>query len=68
MGVTTSGDNVLELTVAGMGGHAEAVTLVTALPTPAAEGARVTKTDTGYKLEIPFEGTGYVRRVVRVKF
>src|SRR5690348_4325978 len=68
MGVTTTGDNVLELTVAGVGGHAETLELVTTLPTPAAEGVRVTKTDTGFRLEIPFEGTGDVRRVVRVKF
>ena len=68
MAVATTGDNELELTVAGVGGRAETLELVTTLPTPAAEGVRVTKTDTGFRLEIPFEGAGYVRRVVRVKF
>lgn len=68
MRVATAGANIVDVTVAGLGGHSYTLELVTALPTPAADGARVTKTDTGYKLEIPFDGTGYVQRVVQVKF
>ncbi|HEV2488831.1 MAG TPA: GH116 family glycosyl hydrolase [Candidatus Acidoferrales bacterium] len=68
MRVAAASDNSLDLTLAGMGGHSYMLDLVTTLPTPVAEGARVTKTDTGYTLEIPFEGTGYVQRVIQVKF
>jgi hypothetical protein len=68
MRVATAGVNILDVTVAGLGGRSYTLELVTALPTPVADGARVTKTDTGYKLEIPFDGTGYVQRVIQVKF
>lgn len=68
MRVAALGGNSLALTLAGMGGHSYMLDLVTTLPTPVARGVRVTKTDAGYRLEIAFEGTDYVQRVIPVKF
>jgi hypothetical protein len=65
---TAAGLNTIELTVAGLGGHSYALDLVTALPGPTGEGIRATKTSAGYRLDIPFEGTSYVQRVIQLKF
>jgi hypothetical protein len=66
--VAATDDKNLELSLAGMGGHSYMLELVTALAEPVAEGARVTKTDAGYRLEISFEGSGYIQRVIQLKF
>ncbi|HKW88073.1 MAG TPA: GH116 family glycosyl hydrolase [Candidatus Acidoferrales bacterium] len=68
LGVTATGANALELTVAGAGGRTYALRLLTARPEPTAGGARVVKTERGYELDFDFEGSGYVQRVIQVKF
>ena len=64
----TPGLNNIDLTVSGVGGQTYTLDLVTGLPEPVADGVRVTKTDAGYRLEISFEGTGYVQREIQLKF
>jgi hypothetical protein len=56
------------LTVAGLGSHSYALDLVTAVASLTAEGVSVQKTEKGYRLEIPFEGAGYVTRTIRLHF
>jgi hypothetical protein len=68
MRVTATGTNALELRVAGVGGRTYELELVTSLAAPAAAGTRVDKTDVGYTIEIPFDGSGYVERTVQLKF
>ncbi len=61
-------NHLLELTLAGLGGRTYSLDLISTVPALTAEGARVQKTSDGYRLEISFEGSGYVTRTVRVRF
>lgn len=61
-------ESSLELTVAGLGGRTYALDLLTSLPKLTVDGARVSKTATGYRVEIPFEGSGYVTRTLVLTF
>jgi hypothetical protein len=54
----------VQLAVAGIGGRTYLLQLVTSLPNLQANGLQVRKTETGYEVEIPFEGEGYVERLV----
>lgn len=54
----------LQVTVAGLGGRTYALDLVTTLPQIRAEGFTLRKTENGFRLDVPFEGTDYVTRQV----
>lgn len=56
------------ISVAGLGGRSYSLNLVTTVPNLTADGATVSKTDDGYRLEIPFEGSGYVTRDIKVRW
>jgi hypothetical protein len=63
-----SGKNAVDIQVAGLGGSLYSLNLVSSVPKLTAEGATVSKTEDGYRLEIPFEGSGYVTREIRVRW
>jgi len=54
----------LQLNVAGIGGRTYWLQFVTSRPELQAGGLRTRKTATGYEIEIPFEGVGYVGKQV----
>jgi hypothetical protein len=58
----------LEITVAGLGGRENVLQLVTTLPQVTASRAQVRKTENGYQLTIPFEGSDFSTRVIRLNF
>jgi hypothetical protein len=62
------GHGEITLTVAGLGGRSYALDAYTRLSDVTAEGATVVRTGQGIRLKIPFEGSGYVERKVRVRF
>ena len=63
-----SGKDAVDIEVAGLGGSSHSLHLVTGVPNLTAEGATVSKTDDGYRLEISFEGSGYITRTIKVKW
>ena len=62
------GKNAAGITVAGLGGRTYSLYLVSTVPKLTAEGATVSKTEDGYRLEIAFEGSGYVTREIKVRW
>jgi Glycosyl-hydrolase family 116, catalytic region len=54
----------VRLNVAGIGGRTYPLQLVTSLSRLQAGGLQVLKTETGYEIQIPFEGADYVERQV----
>jgi hypothetical protein len=56
------------ISVAGRAGGKYSLQVVTSVPKLAAEGATVSKTADGYRLEISFEGNGYVTREIRLRW
>jgi glycogen debranching enzyme len=54
----------LQVTVAGLSGRTYSLDLITTLPQIRAEGFTLRKTENGFRLDIPFEGTDYVTRQV----
>ena len=63
-----AGPNTVDIQVAGLGGRSYSLNLVTTVPKLTADAATVSKTDDGYRLEISFEGTGYVTRDIKVRW
>lgn len=63
-----TGMNTVDIQVAGLGGRSYSLNLVTSVPKLTADGATVSKTDDGYRLEIPFTGEGYVAREIKVRW
>jgi Glycosyl-hydrolase family 116, catalytic region len=61
-------ENSLDLTVAGLGGRENALQLLTNLRNVIATGAQAQKTESGYRLTIPFEGPDFSTRVIHLKF
>ena len=57
-------DCQLRLTLAGIGGRTYPLRVVTPLTKLQAAGLHLRKTETGYAIDIPFEGFGYVTRQV----
>jgi hypothetical protein len=55
---------LVKLTVAGLGGKRYPLAIVTSLPQLRADGVPVRKTESGYEIEIPFEGSNYITRRV----
>ncbi len=55
------------LTVAGLGGRTYGVGVVSSTNLTVS-GATAAKTATGYRLEVPFEGQGYVTREIRLRW
>jgi hypothetical protein len=66
--VTESGANTVVIEVAGLGGQSYSLNLVSSVPKLSADGATVSKTEDGYRLEIPFQGSGYITREIRVRW
>ncbi|MDE3136903.1 MAG: hypothetical protein KGL59_10045 [Acidobacteriota bacterium] len=62
------GHGEITLTVAGLGGRSYTLDAITPLANVTAEGAAVEKTQQGIRLKIPFEGSGYVQRAIRLSF
>jgi glycogen debranching enzyme len=62
------GHGEITMTVAGLGGRNYALDAITPLAQVTAEGASVEKTQQGIRLKIPFEGSGYVQRTIRLRF
>jgi hypothetical protein len=62
------GHREITLTVAGLGGRTYTLDAITPLANVTAEGATVEKTQQGISLKIPFEGSGYVQRTIRLSF
>lgn len=60
----------INLTLAGLGGRTYTLDLVTTVANLTAEGATVKKTESGYRLEISFEGpeNDYVTRQIRLRW
>ena len=54
----------LRLTLAGLGGRTYPLQVVANQPTLQAGGLHISKTDAGYVIDIPFEGSGYATRHV----
>ena len=65
---TASGTNSADIQLAGRGGQSYQLHLVTTVANLTVDGATVSKTDDGYRLEIPFEGGGYVTREIKVRW
>ena len=64
-----AGDHgVITLTVAGRGGRNYALDAITQLRDVLADGATVERTAQGIRLEISFEGSGYVERKIELHF
>jgi len=63
-----TGKNTVGIEIAGLGGRSYSLYLVSTVSNLTADGATVSKTDDGYRLEIPFEGNGYVTREIRVRW
>ncbi len=63
-----AGPNTVAIQVAGLGGRSYSLYLVTTAAKLTADGATVSKTEDGYRLEIAFEGSGYVTRDIKVKW
>jgi hypothetical protein len=55
---------LLRLTLAGIGGRSYPLQVVTSLSKLQAAGLPAHKTEIGYRIEIPFAGSGYVTRLV----
>ena len=55
---------LVRLTLAGLGGRRYPLTIVSSLPQLRADGIPVRKKESGYELEIPFDGASYVTRQV----
>jgi glycogen debranching enzyme len=62
------GHGEITLAVAGLGGRGYTLDAITALPNVTADGVTVEKTQQGIRLKIPFEGSGYVQRTIRLSF
>lgn len=58
----------MTLTLAGLGGRTYLLDLVTSAPRLTAEGAKVGWRESGYRLEVSFEGTGYVTRTIKLHY
>jgi hypothetical protein len=54
----------LRLTVAGIGGRTYSLRAITPLPNLQATGLQLHKVETGYEIDVPFAGSGYVTRRV----
>jgi hypothetical protein len=63
-----AGPNTVDIQLAGLGGRTYSLNLVTTVPNLSADGATVSKTDDGYRLEISFDGSGYVTRDIKVRW
>jgi glycogen debranching enzyme len=63
-----AGHGEIALTVAGLGGRSYTLDAITPLANVTAEGAAIQKTQQGIRLKIPFEGSGYVERTIRIRF
>ena len=55
---------LVRLTLAGLGGRQYPLTIVSSLPQLRADGLPVRKMESGYEIEIPFDGASYVTRQV----
>jgi glycogen debranching enzyme len=66
--IDPSGHGEIALSVAGRGGRTYALDAYTRLSSISAEGATLEKTPSGIRLKIPFEGSGYVERTIRLRF
>ena len=66
MKINVTGQDSLELVVAGLAGRSNTLDLVTRLPKLKIDGAEEHKTPSGYRLVIPLEGSDYATRVIRV--
>jgi glycogen debranching enzyme len=55
---------LVKLTVAGLGGKHYPLAIVSSLPQMQADGLPVRKTESGYEIEVPFDGQNYVTRQV----
>jgi hypothetical protein len=61
---TQSPKCLVHLSLSGLGGRTYPLQLITTLPNLQANGLKIDKTETGYTLRIPFEGSNYVAREV----
>jgi hypothetical protein len=61
-------DHHLDISVAGLGGRTYNLEFVSQLPQLTAGELRITKIPSGFRAEIPFEGTGYSTRVLHFSF
>jgi glycogen debranching enzyme len=55
---------LVRLTLAGLGGKHYPLAIVSSLPQLRADGLPVRKTESGYEIEVPFDGQNYVTRQV----
>jgi len=61
-------DQHLDVSVAGLGGGTYTLEFVSQFPQLTADRVKITKTPTGFRPEIPFEGTGYSTRLLHISF
>ncbi len=55
---------LVNLSLAGLGGRTYPLQIISTLPNLKAAGAKLEKSDSGYLLQIPFEGSNYTQRQV----